>query len=83
MQLTGVSGDGRLAAGSQAQASLTVLHNDDPVRFAQSVVIADEGNTALLTINRGGQANGEFRVRHRQKKKKKRKRFTEVISSCR
>ena len=71
VQLTAVSGDGRLAAGLLAQASLIVLHNDDPVSFAQSVVIADEGDTALLTINRGGQANGE-RVR-------KRERATEIV----
>ena len=59
VQLTGVSGDGRLASGPLAQSSLTILHNDDPISFAQSLVVADEGDTAALTINRGGEANGE------------------------
>jgi hypothetical protein len=58
VQLISASGDGRLAAGMLIQASLTVLHNDDPVSFAQSVVVAEEGETAVFTINRGGQANG-------------------------
>ena len=58
VQLISASGDGRLAAGALIQASLTILHNDDPVSFAQSVVVAEEGERATFTINRGGQANG-------------------------
>ena len=58
VQLISASGDGRLAAGLLIQSSLTVLHNDDPVSFAQSVVMAEEGERAVFTINRGGQANG-------------------------
>ena len=59
MQLTEVSCDGELAAGMLAQSAVTILHNDDPVSFAQSLVEASEGKTATLTVNRGGQANGE------------------------
>ena len=59
VQLTSASGDGRLGTGPLTQSSLTVLHNDDPVSFAQSVVMANEGERAVLTVNRGGQANGE------------------------
>lgn len=58
VRLISASGDGRLATGVQIQASLIVLHNDDPVSFAQSVVVAEEGESADFTINRGGQANG-------------------------
>ena len=58
VQLTTVSGDGRLAAGLLIQASLTILHNDDQINFDQSVLTADEGDRAIFTINRGGQANG-------------------------
>ena len=57
--LVSVSGDARLA--SSAQASLTVLQNDDPIRFEQSVITATEGETASFVIVRGGQALGECR----------------------
>lgn len=56
--LTGVSEEGRLAF-SNITASLTILQNDDPIRFDRSFTQVREGETATFTLIRGGQANGK------------------------
>ncbi len=57
--LSEVSGGGRLATSATA-ASLTILQNDDPVFLDGSVFLLQEGDTHMLTLIRGGQANGDL-----------------------
>ena len=57
MVLTGVSGAARLSSVS-TEASLVVRQNDDPINFNASSTQAAEGQTAVLTVTRGGQAIG-------------------------
>lgn len=58
VQLSSVSGDGRLATSSTT-AVLTILQNDDPIRFSSGLARVEEGDTTTLTLIRGGQANGK------------------------
>ena len=58
VQLSSVNGDARLASSSTT-AVLTILQNDDPIRFSSSLVRVEEGDTTTLALIRGGQANGE------------------------
>lgn len=57
VQLQRVNGDARLAS-SGTTASVTILPNDDPIRFVTSFSRAQEGETATFTLIRSGQANG-------------------------
>lgn len=56
--LRSVSGEASLALSS-TMATVTVLQNDDPIRFDRSFAQVQEGETATFTLIRGGQANGE------------------------
>lgn len=57
IELSSVSGEARLASSSTT-ATVTILQNDDPIRFGESSVLVQEGETAIFTLIRGGQANG-------------------------
>lgn len=61
VELSSVTGDGRLAS-SATMAVVTILQNDDPIRFDSSFAQVREGETATFTLIRGGQANGERKV---------------------
>lgn len=56
--LIDVSGDGELSSSS-TQAQLTVRHNDDPIKFRDSILVAAEGETVQLVVTRGGHTNGK------------------------
>ena len=58
VELLGASGDARLGSAFTS-ASITILQNDDPIRFSSGFAEISEGDTATLTLIRGGQANGE------------------------
>ena len=58
VELTSASGGARLASTS-ITATLTILPNDDPIRFSSSFARASEGDTVTFTLVRGGQANGK------------------------
>ena len=55
--LTSVTGDASIALES-SEALVTVLHNDDPITFSSSVTEAQEGDNVVLTVVRGGMAEG-------------------------
>lgn len=57
VQLLRASGDARLA--SATTATVTILQNDDPIRFSSGFATVSEGDMAPFTLIRGGQANGE------------------------
>lgn len=57
VELRSVSGGGRLAATTLA--TVTILQNDDPIRFNGSFAQVEEGDIATFTVIREGQANGK------------------------
>lgn len=58
VELLGASGDARLGSAFTT-ATVTILQNDDPIRFSSGFAEVSEGDTANLVLVRGGQANGE------------------------
>ncbi len=59
MVLTLEPGDARIADDNFI-STLTVRQNDDPINFNGSFVEVREGESAVFSVVRGGQANGMF-----------------------
>jgi hypothetical protein len=57
VELLRASSDARLAPAFTT-ATVTILQNDDPIRFSSGFARVSEGDTAMFTLVRGGQSQG-------------------------